>query len=185
MTPEWITIITIVAGVIAAVASVVAAITAVIVVFRNKHKDDLQLAEWKGSVQKDLSAINKFMARVDEKFENINQTFFKVFARLSGNVASDNSPRQLNDLGKEIAKLINADTWSKQLSYVVYPKLTSKESYDIQEFSLMYVWNDNNYTDQERQLLRRVAFEKGISENEVQEVLGLELRDKLLEMINE
>ena len=39
-----------------------------------------------------------------------------------------------------------------------------------------------HYLDKERKLIRRVAYEKGVTEEEVRRVIGLELRDKLLEI---
>ncbi len=57
-------------------------------------------------------------------------------------------------------------------------KVQGKEEYDIQHFSFKYI-DDYPYTDEEQSILRKVAYDRGVSEGQVRRVLGIELRDKL------
>lgn len=93
-------------------------------------------------------------------------------------VAASQSPVRLTDLGKAISEDLDAVTWANEIAITVKDKVQGKKEYDIQHFSFKYT-DDYPYTDEEQSILRKVAYDRGVSEKQVRRVLGIELRVKL------
>lgn len=133
----------------------------------------LSIGIWIGSVNTDRTNFKEFMREIKDKID-------KIFSRLPPVVATGQSPIRLTDLGKAISKELDASAWANRIADTVQDRVKGKEAYDIQHFSFEYVDNDDKYTDKERSMIRRIAYENGVSEEQVRRVLGIELRDKLL-----
>lgn len=128
--------------------------------------------KWYGSVNTDRANFKEFMQEIRYKID-------QIFLRLPPVAAANQCPIRLTDLGKTISEDLDAVTWASEITTTVENKIQGKEAYDIQYFSFKYI-DDYPYTDEEQSILRKVAYDGGISEKQVRRVLGIELRDKLL-----
>ncbi len=128
--------------------------------------------KWYGSVNTDRANFKEFMQEIRDKID-------QIFLRLPPAVAASQSPVRLTDLGKAISDDLDAVTWANEIAITVKDEVQGKEEYDIQHFSFKYI-DDYPYTDEEQSILRKVAYDRGVSEKQVRRVLGIELRDKLL-----
>ncbi|MCY4001422.1 MAG: hypothetical protein OXF06_14605 [Bacteroidetes bacterium] len=160
---------------VTAIGALITALVAVLSLRSEKRKQEANMSKWMGSVDADMSTFKEFMKEIQQKID-------QIFLRLPPLVATKQSPLQLTDLGKEISDKLNALGLVSKFVDAVKDEVKGKEPYDIQEFSLTYVQDDTHYLDKERKLIRRVAYEKGVTEEEFRSVIGLELRDKLLEI---
>jgi len=167
------------------VSGVIVAIAAVIAIRLTITSQKSDRSKWEGSVEARLVHLEKFLEKIDLKIDKITDKILPLFSHVSRKVIGSDSPLRLTDFGKEIAEKLNADHWADQLAETVKEEVKGKEPYNIQEFSFKYVQDDDHYSDEDRQFIRNVAYEKGVSENQVREVIGIELKDKLLEIEGE
>lgn len=165
----------VISGLIVAVAAVIAIRLTI-----NSKKSDR--SKWEGSVEARLVHLDKNMEKIDFKIDKISDKIFSYFSHNFRKVIGSESPLRLTDFGKEIAEKLDADHMAGRLAEIIKEDVKGKEPYDIQEFSFNYVQDDAHYSDEDRRFIRNVAYEKGVSENQVREVIGIELRDKLLEI---
>ncbi|MCY4158099.1 MAG: hypothetical protein OXF48_00610 [Bacteroidetes bacterium] len=152
------------------------AVTLIIVIV----KATLKIGGWKGSVDTDRTNFKEFMSEIKNDIKDIRDSIFNISSQMTTKVADKQSPIRLTNLGKKISAKIDALTWAGRHAERVKENVKGKQPYDIQEFSFMYVQNHKNYSDEERILTRKIAYEEGLTEFEVRQVLGIELRDKLL-----
>ncbi len=101
----------------------------------------------------------------------------------SPNVLTQRSPIALNDKGQKISDAINAEqivltSLDKYLQTLLPEQL--ENPYDIQEKSFDYM-NDFSFDDKTTDMLKRVAYDEGVSMLDVKRILGVVLRDKILE----
>ena len=129
-------------------------------------------AKWRGAVDADRSTFKKFM---DEVRDDIK----KILGRLPPAVVEGHSPLRLNDLGKIVSEEIDARAWADRIVPTVSNKLENHEAFEIQDFCFVYV-TQMEYSEQENRAIRKSAYENAISVEQVQRVLAIELRDKLL-----
>ena len=127
-----------------------------------------RLSRWQGSVDTEIKWIKKLL-------DEVRNFIF------TGTVQGS-SPLQLTNKGKKVAKSIRASEWSNSLSKTLRSEIKEKSHYEIQELALEYVQSDRLNPDEEQfRLIRSTAYDNGITEYEVRRVLGIVLRDKLLE----
>ncbi|MDE2826984.1 MAG: hypothetical protein OXL40_06700 [Bacteroidota bacterium] len=147
---------------------------------KDRNKEISDLLEWRVKVNTDRKSFKRFVKEtkkefraINKKFDTINDKFFVIGHASGDNTFKKESPFQLNERGEKVSKMIKADAWAERLAKIVQKEITSTEAYDIQEFSFKYVLFDITYTDEERKLMRRVAYENSLAEKEVREVLGV------------
>ena len=139
--------------------------------------------EWKGAVDTDRKSFKEFMKEVRDDLKEIRNDIGKIFVRIGPKVSEGQSPVRLSDLGSSISKEINALEWAVKVASAVQGQVKGLEAYEIQDFSFKYAENETHYSDQEQRDIRRSAYEKGVTEEQVRRVLGIELRDRLLELV--
>ena len=91
------------------------------------------------------------------------------------------SPISLTDLGKEVSQLLGAAKIARDLVSELSAKATGKPADEIQELSFNHVY-EYNFPDEVEKLILECAYERGIDRNQVIRVIGVELRDQLLEL---
>ena len=64
-------------------------------------------------------------------------------------------------------------------------RLEGKSNYEIQESCIQYTASEMPITDEEKLTLQQCAYDHGVEELVVRRVLGIELRDKLMESMKE
>ena len=130
---------------------------------------------WVGRVNEGRGEVKKFM-------EEIRDDIKKIFRALPGSTVTSASPLRLTDLGETISERLNASQWANHLVQELRPQIEGRNQYQIQEFCQGYVTNQRFEDDQEFLTLIQVcAFDHGLTESQVRDVLMVELRDALLE----
>ncbi len=188
-----------------AIASVIVGLAAVIIAalvyWRSKQTDHVDFGEWKGAVDADRAALKgfgewkgavdtdrksfkEFMKKVRDDLKEIRNDIGKIFVRIGPKVSVGQSPVRLSDLGSSISKEINALEWAEKVASAVQGQVKGLEAYEIQDFSFKYAENETHYSDQEQRDIRRSAYENGVTDEQVRRVLGIELRDRLLELVS-
>ena len=137
-------------------------------------------AEWRGKVDSDRTSFKKFMKEIREDIQEIRADIKKIFERLPRRAAMASSPMRLTDLGKEIAEAIDAKAWAANLALTLTSQLEGNSPYKIQETARDYCMK-LEMNEEQLALCGNCAYEKGVSLDQVKGVLGLELRDILLE----
>lgn len=135
-------------------------------------------SRWRGSVDTDRTNFEKFMAEIREKIDKIFDRLGSVEGHLSA-VSVSQSPIRLNSLGESVSGDIGAKEWAGRLVDAVRAPTRAMGAYDVQQFCFAHA-DDMQLSDDEQDLIKDVAFNRGVSEFDVRRVLGIELRDKVL-----
>ena len=160
--------------------SFAAALVAIFIFVFNKVADK---SEWKGKVDSDRTAFRKFMEEVREDIREIRADIKKIFERLTPLTATTGSPLRLTDLGKKVSEEIEAKEWARELAETLADELKNKTPFEIQETCRKYCFDMKRLQPSEERLALcgTSAYENGIELKQVYNVLGLELRDIVLQ----
>lgn len=97
------------------------------------------------------------------------------------------SPLSLTEYGEELSKGIDADSLASLYVDKLEPKVTGKNAYEIQQYCFKYaetlLLEDLQKLNKEKyDAITNFAFDAGISTDKLMRVVGIMLRDKLLDM---
>ena len=134
------------------------------------------VGRWVGNTNTDRQNFKEFMTDVRGKLDSI----FKI---LSSRTVGSGSPTQLTDLGHKISGEVKAKAWAKKNAAALAQEVAGKQPYEIQDFSFDYVFNRQEPNSEEMALWKESAYQHGLDSSEVKNVLMVELRDALLEII--
>ena len=140
--------------------------------------------KWEGSVE---TRLNKLEEAVKDIKKNIKE-ILDLFVKRGSPVAGSESPLTLTSLGKEIAKEISAREWAQNLAGTLIKEIVEvigKHSYEIEEFCFQYMREKPMLSEEMNQKVKKTAYEKGITQRDVLDVLALELRDELIARLHE
>lgn len=168
MNADWITEISVV------ITAIVGVVFLVIATGKIGHR----ISKWSGSVDTDRENFKKFIQEVKSDIK-------ELFSRLPPPVIKSGSPLVLTDFGKEISKLAAGSKWATKTAIKFLDQIEGKKPYQVQKFAFEVAENDEYFSDKEYERIQEAAYERGIDEKLVRQVLGVELRDKLLEMTAE
>ena len=104
----------------------------------------------------------------------------RFLVRLPSETLSRESPIQLTALGVEVASQIEAHTWAGEQAKTLRERVVGKAAYRIQNFAFEYARDEYEPDEGFEILLEEVAYQKGISKEEVLDVLAIALRDELV-----
>ena len=92
------------------------------------------------------------------------------------------SPLRLTPLGESVSESLDARTWMEVVASELADRVLAEEMspYDIQDYCLGYMREDFDPTVEQNELIKRCAYESGLNQQQVLEVLAIELRDRLL-----
>lgn len=138
------------------------------------------VTRWTAGVDEDRKNFKTFMREIGEKVTQLGEKVDKILSRLPSRLAISGSPITLTDLGKQVAREIDADQWAEKLLPELRDRAKGKEPFEVHELCSGFV-GKLEYTSEQKRLLRRVAFGHGLQASELPEVLVIVLRDKLLE----
>ena len=133
---------------------------------------------WIGKVTFNLSALNTSLS---DFMKEIRTDIKKIFERLPSPTLSENSPLRLNDLGQSISEKLKVRTWAKQAAEQVVGTVQGKSPYEIQSRCFDFV-EETDLGQSMRKAVLDCAYENGISEDQVLDVLAVELRDIVLSL---
>ena len=133
---------------------------------------------WIGKVNTNLSTFNTSLSQF---MKEIRADIKKIFERLPSPTLSGSSPLRLNDLGRSISEKLEGRTWAEQTGPQLVGKMRDKSSYEIQSQCFDFV-EQAELEQSMRKAVLDCAYENGISEDQVLDVLAIELRDTVLRL---
>ena len=137
-------------------------------------------AKWKGEVDADRKSFKKFMERIGRDISALRDELRTYFLEERRPLIRPGSPLELTEYGKEISKELSGETWASTISGSVTDKLRDSDAYEIQQFCFGFV-ESAEYSDEERTLIREIAYRHGLTEGNILRILAIEIRDKVLE----
>lgn len=134
---------------------------------------------WAGCTHTNVSALKKAVEEIKGDIKNIVDKLSKIPTK----TLEIQSPPRLNDLGKDVAKELDAYSWVEGVAPTVFPQVEGKMDYEIQKFSFDRVRTSTLVVDEEMEIKVEIcAYERGLVKSDVLDVLAVILRDKLLEL---
>ena len=149
-------------------------------------------SKWVAEVNNDRKSLKKAI-------KEIRRDVKKILSHLNlGTVVDNSSPLQLTEMGKEISQELNAKQWAEKVAPSLTAELADRSEYEIQEECFDYVRNmplketrsavsihacDPHASDIQASMLFRSAFHHGIDVDAVKDVLAIELRDKVFDLL--
>ena len=128
-----------------------------------------------------MGSINEHKSQVAKFMEEIREDIKRIFRKLPDTPISGQSPLRLTELGETISSELHAKEWAEGVAPKLVDKVQRKGAYDIQEFCFSYAERQEFKDDEDlSRMIKQCAFEHALSERQVREVLGLELRDVIL-----
>lgn len=131
---------------------------------------------WIGRVNSDRKNFKDFMEEVRDKLD-------RIFERLPSTpqIIRATSPLRLTDFGETLAKELDTSTWVERLVPLVRDEVKDLPAYAIQEYCFNYT-REYIGSDEETARLKEVAYNNGVTEDDLRQVLALGLRDRLLSL---
>ena len=136
-----------------------------------------KVSKWTGSVDDDRTSFKKFMEKIDNNIEKIHEDIQRIFQRLGPSPTGASSPIELTEYGEELSKKLNARNWASQTALTIQADVSEKEPFQVHEFCKGYVGQISVETHPE---VFKLAYENGISDENMRSVLTIVLRDELL-----
>lgn len=166
--PTWIAILV--------SACIAATVTVVIFVFRWAWKR----ARWEGGVDSDRTHFKESLADLKVSVDRILRRLMRLTGG-EGDTVAGHSRLSLTPLGKTVSEEIRAKAWAAELRPALADETKEMVPYEVQEFCMNFVRGSKlSPTKERRGLVLEVAFDHGLHEADVLEVLAIELRDTLL-----
>lgn len=143
-----------------------------------------RLLIWIGSTDSSVKALKKNIEEIKTSVLGIQEDIKGIFKQMPA-VSTTGSPLQLTDLGKDISEMLGAKEWARKIAMKLKPETKGKQPYEIQELCFTYVKKRFDPTKEQQQKISECAYEKGLPEKMVLEVLAIELRDQLLNSVSQ
>lgn len=138
-------------------------------------------ALWAGEVNSDTTWLK-------EAIQEIRQDVKEIFKRLGGPTIESSSPIKLTDklteLGKRVADEIDGQTWAQNEAPKIKVRVRGQSDYEIQEFCMDYCVAKYQPTAELLKKMQISAYNNGIGLRSVQEVLGVLLRDEIIQSVS-
>ncbi len=133
---------------------------------------------WAGTIHTSVSTLKKSI----EEIKNDIKEIFDRLSKISTQTLETKSPPRLNELGREVSEEIKASEWAEKIGPSLVSQIKDKQDYEIQKFSFDYV--RKNLKEELQIRIEICAYEKGLVKSDILDVLGVVLRDKLLQLRN-
>jgi len=136
-----------------------------------------RIGVWVGSVNTRLSSFEAFRDTVYGKLDSI-------IAVLGPSAVTPGSPLKLTELGRSISERLDAETWAYNTTRDLHDRVAEagfSETFEFHEMAEAFVKKEFEPDAGFLRKMRDCAYEKGISLEQVQNVLIVVLRDALLD----
>lgn len=170
----WIGIVTVIVGI---VSTAVIAITLLIKIFKSL----IGIGEWKGGVNVKIKDFEKYIEKVDNFMDEMRKKFDDILERTRATTVQNASPKKLTELGQSVSEIIDASNWAEERANELTDEVAGMSAYDIQSHAFQYA-KKYRYEEDMDARIKQCAFEKGIDRDDVIDVLGIKLRDRLLSL---
>ena len=122
------------------------------------------------------SLLNSHTALLNQ----IRREIKKLFNRLPSSTVEENSPLRLSALGREIAEAIAASAWARKMAGCLRERVSGMRPDQIHEFCFTYLYDEYQPDTALGDAISIAAYENGIDQTEVLDVLAIVLRDELM-----
>ena len=126
-----------------------------------------------------IGGVNEHKSEVSEFMREIRADIKRIFQRLPSKTPDRGSPVRLTALGAEVAKQIGARRWAVNQAGALRERVQGRAPYRIQDFAFEYVRYEYRPAGQFEAQLEAVAYQDGVTNEEVHDVLAIALRDEL------
>ena len=122
-----------------------------------------------------------------ELLREIRDDIRTLLDRVPAVVIARGSPLRLTELGKTVAKEIDAHAWTAALAGELADRAAAMpvSPYDVQEFCVSYMREEYEPTLEQGDRIKSCAYDNGLKREDVLDVLAIELRDTLLTRLAE
>ena len=154
---------------------------------RKEHNE--QMKEMKKEHNERMEKFDKEMKESKKEHNDLKEKVDKIYRVIVASPTLESSPIKLTDSGEEIANKIKArsifDKHKNFLSQKIKEKNPQNE-YDIQQISLAIVKEhiENIVKPNEVDIMKKIAYEKGLLFEDVISIFGVYLRDQTLKEKN-
>ena len=155
-----------------------------VIFFRTLDKVS-ESSKWRGEVDSDRNTFEKFMDEVRDDLREIRADIKKIFERLGPAVVAGSSPLSLTSLGEQVSQQLGAKDWINEIVPNLLNEVRGKSPFEVQQFSLDFMKEEFQPNREQKEMLQNAAYEHGLKLEQVMAVLGVELRDALLEVIQQ
>lgn len=138
--------------------------------------------KWYGNVNSDRKSFKEFMREVKEDIGGMQEKIDRILDRTfpPSRLITSKSPLSLTDLGEEVAEDLNAEDWADKKALRVWEDVQEMEDYEVHEYCFDRV-RTPQFTGNMKGAIRKIAYEHGISTEDIYDVLAIVLRDVILE----
>ena len=137
-----------------------------------------RLAKWMGKIDEAQSTIK---TTLDSFMKEIRADIKMILERMGPATSTSGSPITLTDLGRQISSHLNAGKIADSLVPEVRDRVSGMQPYEIHEFCIKYIrGNEFAPSDDVKELIMQCAFDNGLKQDQVLDVIAIELRDRLL-----
>ena len=145
------------------------------------RKDMAEVRKDMDEVRKDMDEVRKDMVEVRKDTDEVRKDIKQIFACLPDFAVSSDSPLRLTDLGEKISKDTDAKQWAETEAASLSGDIAGKRPFEIQKIAFdragAFIPSDELLIK-----MQDSAFKHGHEDLEiVRQVLGVELRDRLLD----
>ena len=141
------------------------------------------VGNWYGSVNSDRRSFKTFMDKVGSDLDDIRANIQNIFHLLPRPVVESNSPVQLTDFGREIAKKVFAEEWAAQQAPILADDAKGKPEFEVFDLCVGHVEKMYKENDSFNANVRKGAYECGTSTTDVMKVYHVVLRDAVLKLL--
>ena len=124
--------------------------------------------------------LDRFMKEMRDERKEFREDIKKLLERLPATPVMGSSPLRLTELGQSMSESLDARAWAERTAQTMVEKVSGMEPYEVQEFCFDYMKSKFNPTDEQEAGIKRCAYDEGLKEKQVRDVMGIELRDALL-----
>ena len=145
------------------------------------------VVEWKTTVENNQESTSKSITNIEGTLSKISDDIKKLFGLVNRNPTIQPGSRlMLTEFGEKLAENIEVNTWISSHADKLKMELVGYTPYEIQEECFRYAQNDLMQVvgEEHKTKIQSVAFDNGIDLASVLNVVGIVLRDKLLEIMD-
>ena len=136
--------------------------------------------KWKGAMEYHKSEMVEHKALVVKFMGSINDRLVEIFDRLPPAAVASSSPLRLTKLGDTIAAELDPERLIKRIAAEVGDQVSGMQPYGVQEFCKNHIHEVFKPDEEQDAKIKACAFDHGLEDRQVLDVLVVLLRDKLL-----
>ena len=149
-----------------------------------------KVASWKATVDGRLTGIEKAVETLTQRMDTLTHKVDDIYRWIMNDsfrsIEKVDSPIALSEYGKELFYLIDAEKIVNQYAEKMYNETQEMNAYKVQEYCFTYckekLMDELEENDKEQsEKMALVAFDQGINMERITRVVGIALRDRVLQ----